>query len=402
MFKTNTLKKIMMLSSEIFAVLIFFAFRTRSIPSEGLFPLLFGIFSLSSFLLFEIRLKREKMKRKEIFHGITPKDVLIFTVIKNDIISAKRFVEHYGRFPHNFHILVFDDNSADGTYEYLLKASKTFENVEIRRLVRSGRVLHPKGEGFEIALKDEKSDFVFICDGDSLISLDDLNFLILTMEKEKLDYVSAQRRNVEKEKISYYSADINELFMSLMNEAVSIFGGSIFPGSGHLIRKESFKTFKYDDVCLSDDTYIGNWIAQHKKKGRRIYSASVMELAPEKFSVKLSQMLKWTKNGVLERIRSLSVGVLIQYSALFVIIFSFLFPKTYLSLITYSVLTILFGIILGMALAFKKIKGAILGFLAFSLELFFSTAYNVYLYNRAIFSNPRYLESGKFEKTKRE
>ncbi|WP_036221709.1 glycosyltransferase [Mesoaciditoga lauensis] len=399
MFKTNTLKKIMMLSSEISAVLILFAFRTRSIPLEWFFPLLFGIFSLSSFLLFEIRLKREKMERKKIFHGITPKDVLIFTVIKNDIISAKRFIEHYGRFPHNFHILVFDDNSTDGTYEYLLKA---FKNVEIRRLIRSGRVLHPKGEGFEIALKDEKSDFVFICDGDSLISLDDLNFLILTMEKEKLDYVSAQRRNIEKEKISYYSADINELFMSLMNEVVSIFGGSIFPGSGHLIRKESFKTFKYNDVCLSDDTYIGNWIAQHKKKGRRIYSASVMELAPEKFSVKLSQMLKWTKNGVLERIRSLSMGVLIQYFALFMIIFSFLFPKTYLALITYGVLATLFGIILGMALSFKSFKGAILGFLLFSLELFFSTVYNVYLYNRAIFSNPRYLESGKFEKTKRE
>ncbi len=395
------LKRILLLTSEIVAFCIFFFSGKSPFFLGWSIPLLFFFSALLSYIIFVTKIKKEKDEKASFFLS-SSKNVLIFTVIKNDIPSAKRFVEHYSKFPSNFRILIFDDNSADGTYEYLVKASKAFENVEIRRLVRSGRILHPKGEGFEIALKDKKSDFVFICDGDSLISLDDLNFLISTMEKEKLDYVSAQRRNIEKEKVSYYSADVNELFMSLMNEVASLFGGSIFPGSGHLIRKESFKTFKYDDICLSDDTYIGNWITQHKKRGKRVYSASVMELAPEKFSVKLSQMLKWTKNGVLERIRALSTGVLIQYFALFMIIFSFLFPKTYLSLITYDVLAILFGIILGMALSFKKIKGAILGFLAFSLELLFSTAYNVYLYNRAIFSNPRYLESGKFEKTKRE
>lgn len=402
MSKAETKKKIAMLSFEVLAFTVFFLFGKTPASFEWIIFFLFVGSAFFSFSFFNSKLKNEREQKKKFSSSTVSENVLIFTVIKNDISAAKRFVEHYGNFPPNFNVIVFDDSSNDGTYEYLIETSKKFKNVEVKRLVRSGRTLHPKGEGFERVLKEADEDLIFLCDGDSLISLKDLNFLIFKLEKEKLDYVSAQRRNIEKEKISYYSADTNELFMSLMNAFVTPFGGSIFPGSGHLFKKSSFKDFRYGDVCLSDDTYIGNWIIQNKKLGKKIYSASVKELAPNNFLVKISQMLKWTKNGVLERTRTFSLGALIEYSFLFTVIFSFVFFQTYFASLIYSVLAILFGTTLGMVFAFKKIKNAVLGFLAFSFELILSTAYTLYLYNKIIFSSSHNLASGNFERTRHE
>jgi cellulose synthase/poly-beta-1,6-N-acetylglucosamine synthase-like glycosyltransferase len=398
--RMQKIQKTVMLISEIGVFFLFF-FGKFSFNFVWIIVLLFFLSTLFTYLTFKLRLKSEKSEKVR-FPSSTSKNVLIFTVIKNDISSAKRFVEHYKEFPSNFHVLIFDDASTDGTYKYLLEASKKFENIATQRLVRSGRVLHPKGEGLEKVLKEANEDFVFLCDGDSLISLKDLNFLVSKIEKEKLDYASAQRRNIEKKKISYYSADTNELFMSLMNAFVTPFGGSIFPGSGHLFKKSSFKKFKYEDVCLSDDTYIGDWINKNKKRGKKFYSANVKELVPEKFSMKISQMLKWTRNGILERMKEFSIVNLVLYILLFAVAFSFLFPYAYISLIVYSVLAILFGNILGMNFAFKRTYAALLGFLAFSFELSLSTAYTLYLYNKAIFSPSFYIKGVNFERTKHE
>ena len=394
----NLLRNVIMFVVE-FSALFFVLFLRLNTSYGWLVIVFFLISAMLAYLLFKSRLRYEK-KLKNMSNTIS-REILIFTVIKDDITAAKRFVEHYGNFPQNFHVLVFDDSSVDGTYEYLTNASKKFKNLEVRTLKRSERILHPKGEALEKALK-ENYDFIFLCDGDSLISLNDLNFLASRMEEKKLDYISAQRRNTEKERVSYYSADVNEIFMSLMNVLVSTVGGNIFPGSGHLFRRESFKDFKYESVCLSEDTYIGDWIHRHKKRGEKFYSVHVEELTPEKFTLKLFQMLKWTKNGIFERLKRPSWGTLLQYFLLFTIIFSTFRPHSCLFLVAYSAFTVLFGMIFGAALAFKKVKPAVIGFLVFSFEIFLSTLYNFYLYNKVALNKSDDSLMGNFERTKRE
>lgn len=255
--------------------------------------------------------QREKKMIQTCKTGLGEKNIELCIVAKNEGDHLIKVLKHYLSFPDSFKICVYDDSSDDGSFEQLLDLASKWQNrLTVKHLVRTDKILHPKGMGFESFIKETQAEILLINDADSLIEEADLEKAVGFLETQDYDVVHFSRRNDLSELLPTKVSDTEEL----NNTALKVLGITdyCFPGSGILIKREAAQLVNYSDFIPGDDHEMGRQLQAARKKIYHFQTLFVHEKAPENFRDFFQQRFKWCRNIAYHLFEQETFGSYIQ------------------------------------------------------------------------------------------
>ncbi len=304
---------------------------TRTAFGLNIYAAVLITFTLLSVLLIYINFSRVLYREKnrtidESCPEIGDKIVELCIVGKNEGDGIINNLKYYLTFPEFFKITVFDDSSDDGSYEKLLKISgENPERLRVKRLERSGKILHPKGMGVETFIGETKADILLINDADTVIDVRDFENALDYLLSNGLDAVHLSRRNDISDSLATAVSDTEEI----CNTALKIFGISewCFPGSGIMLTAAAARILDYSDFVPGDDLEMGRQLKQNGSKAYHFQTLFVHEKAPSNFRDFFSQRSKWCRNIAYHLFENEKFGTYVQVFASALTMF-FLFGLT--------------------------------------------------------------------------
>jgi len=248
------------------------------------------------FIILKIRIKNEK-KSFETQETLNNNNLIISTVFKNEGETVVNTVNHYMNFKKPCKMVFYDDNSDDGSFEKLEDIqTKNNDLFTVKRLVKSDKILHPKGMGFEDLIENHECDYYLILDADTIIDEGTLQNALRMMSVKNIKVLHFTRRNDLSNDIANNIADTEELF-STVNKVIGIFPW-YFNGSGFIMKGEIAKKMIYDDYSPSDDCQISYFLRKNGIKVFDTLSLFAHEKAPTTVNKLIRQHSSWTKGGI--------------------------------------------------------------------------------------------------------
>ncbi|BBJ27239.1 glycosyltransferase [Athalassotoga saccharophila] len=326
---------------------------TSFVPLWVILASFFALMIFSSFFVLKHLLSRiwheEKTYKDVKWENL---NVFIIVVEKNEGAVIFDAVDHYLSFPDNVKMRIYDDNSTDGTYEKLIEKSKEYPGrIDIVRLKKADRVIHPKGRGIEDAFHSIESDYFFIIDADSRVSFEDFKKGLFAAKNQNIDVVHLTRRNDTANNVGYRIGDADELMMTGM-KIINLIPW-VFSGSGFFIKGEVAKKFSYEKDVFSEDTEMGKYLRRNGYKIEYFITLPVHERAPSTLGKSFKQRINWLKMGIPHYLKEEKIAVLIG---------NFVFASfTYLPIFIYSIPSLIViglgGFIFGLVFTTLKIVG---------------------------------------------
>lgn len=210
-------------------------------------------------------------------------------------------------------IVFVDDCSTDGTYDYLLQISQTWNWMKVRRNSHNmGKRL-----GIKEAVLDLETELILSVDSDVIVEPNALANLVRHMKATNVDAVGG----------CVFVSNANETWLAKM-QAVKYWVGYMFlknienafdhvmclSGCLTLYKRSALlavdkdvetRTFLGDDVKYGEDRFLTRKLVERGFKTRLCFNARCYTKAPPKMSGYLSQQLRWRRSNSIDFITAL-------------------------------------------------------------------------------------------------
>ena len=112
-------------------------------------------------------LKIRSFKMKEHYLDIEDRPLSVIVCAHNDLENLKKLLEKLNVQAYTeFEIIVVDDRSEDGTYDYLLKLEKTWNNLKVVRIEWTPRHINEKKYAISLGVRAATYDHLLLTDAD--------------------------------------------------------------------------------------------------------------------------------------------------------------------------------------------------------------------------------------------
>ncbi len=343
-------------------------------------PVLFIIISFGfifGYLLYLLSHTRRIRKRIEPYESNHKPFISILIAERNEITVIPDTIKNIKELKYpkdSFEIIIIDDNSSDGTYEYL-------QTVEGIKLVKKGKDIPPgKPTALNAGLAEAKGDYILILDADARLFPDYLDHVVAEVTVKKsynpnIRAIQTTKRITNRTDNYLTLSQDNEMLMDALiaKSRANIGGGSELRGNGMMIDTKALKEVGEftpgvltDDLDMSTKLHLAGYdiaISDHIA----IYEEAVLS-----FNVLLKQRIRWGEGSLRRYLEYLPAVVAsrkipVWKKADIVIFFvEFIFPMMLVIDILYNTVTLhMPGYITGTILA--------LIFVSFLLPFIFSS-----------------------------